>query len=606
MRLLPFADRLVPESDRSDPDALRRARFLLLWSLLGGILCPLFALREWLTFSKPWAAVVLLAVGLAFLGVPYVCRRVSVIAAGSTVGGALAVALFSVAWTHGGIVPTVLMWSALIPLVVSLSGTRRAAYAWTGFVLLGFAVLGLLRTLGVEGVEGDVKDLVTLSAFVVALTFIGRAYESVRERVAIDSAEAQHRVAVQERLESVGHLAAGVAHDFNNLLTIVRGSSRVLLEELGPAHPLAVEVQAIEAAASNGAAIVGRLLAFRANGATETSMFDIGMAVHELDAVLSRLLPEDVSCTMTTAEHLWVKMAPAEVEQILVNLVVNAREAMPCGGKVEVTIARASIGPGAPTSVALPPGDYVVLAVTDTGPGIAPEVLPHIFDPFFTTHAGRGGTGLGLSSVQRMVLRAEGDVVVDTRVGEGTSFRVYLPCLPTPAEFEALEAPSQAGLDPAQLAPAIEPTAPGYAESDGPSGGIVLTPGSAGVALVVDDQPAIARIARRLLQKSGFEVLIARTGSEALELTRANAARIDILLTDVMMPEMDGATLAGEFRRLTNGAPVLYMSGFSNDAEVAREVDTGAAAYLHKPFSPDEFRTAVANALGRDRISKVA
>lgn len=601
VRILTWADYFAAPSPSRDPELVRRTRLLVLVGFVGGAVGIAFGAREWFLFRQPLSCAALLAAGAGFLLVPWLIRHGNTNLAGTLSAAAPYLGLFAVAWVHGGVMPTVLMWGALIPLYLAMTGRSASAYRWGALVLLQYVAIGLASQLGVPGISKNWQPLVPLSGFLVVTTLLSYATDTIRQRLTNERIALEHRIGVQDRLDGIGHLAAGVAHDFNNLLTVIRGSARTLLEELPPDSPLTPDAAAIEEAASRGAAIVRRLLAFRTNQELPTSKFNLAQGVRSLEPLLRRLTPFSIELEVQKGPSVWVEMAPEELEQILVNLVVNAREVMPSGGRIEVSVRARSVDAPDRATERLGPGNYAVLAVRDTGPGVPDDVLPHLFEPFFTTRGERGGTGLGLASVHRIVERAHGDITVETKLQKGTAFEVWLPEVTAPAEIAALEEPSSNGMLPLHVQKAPEAQPPREPLLD-ESGGILIQ-GTVGVALVVDDQPAILRVARRLLRKSGFEVLTAGSGEEALPIIRANAERIDFLLTDVMMPEMSGATLAGEFRRLTGGAPVLYMSGFSHDAEVAREVDSGLALYLHKPFSPEEFRAAVAHVLGQQRVA---
>jgi PAS domain S-box-containing protein len=353
-----------------------------------------------------------------------------------------------------------------------------------------------------------------------------------------------------QRMESVGRLAGGVAHDFNNLLTTILGVSEMILSGLAPGDPLAEDLTAIRDAGRRAAGLTRQLLAFSRKQRLEVRAVDVAELVRGFAPMLSRLIGEDVKVRLDLALGLPRALAdPAQVEQIVLNLAVNARDAMPSGGTL--TIA-AEAGPD---------GASVRLSVSDTGEGMSPEVAARVFEPFFTTKAPGKGTGLGLAMVYGIVRQHGGTITVDTAPRKGTRFDVLLPAAP-----DAARAPD----------PAVG-TAPARGRGE--------------VVLVVDDEPLVRRAVARALGARGYTVLEAEGGEEALALVDARG-RVDVLLSDVVMPGMRGPELVRAFRTRCPGRPALLMSGYPDGGG-----DATVAVDLEKPLTPDVVARAVRAAL---------
>ncbi|MEX2175995.1 MAG: response regulator [Pirellulaceae bacterium] len=360
-----------------------------------------------------------------------------------------------------------------------------------------------------------------------------------------------------QKLEAIGRLAGGVAHDFNNLLTIINGYSDVLLADLEGADPAFEILSEIRAAGERAAGLTRQLLAFGRKQVIAPLVFDVNALVRQLDRSLGRLLGEAIALSCTAAsEPLEVRADPAQVEQILLNLAVNARDAMPTGGQLTIATAARCLDR---SSAALPEdvlsGNYAELTVSDTGVGIAPEVVAHLFEPFFTTKEVGRGTGLGLAAVYGIVKQSGGHLEVESQPGTGTTFRIFLPQV-------AIEDQPQ----PANVASA--------------------SPGNETI-LVVEDDALVRRVIVRMLDVQGYQVLEAGSGSEALTCSRQHSGRIDLLLSDVLLPDTNGNLVAQQLLAERPRTPVLFMSGYSGGAlDFLGELAAGAQL-LEKPFKAE-------------------
>ncbi|MEZ5099808.1 MAG: ATP-binding protein [Thermoleophilia bacterium] len=368
-----------------------------------------------------------------------------------------------------------------------------------------------------------------------------------------------------QRLEAVGRLAGGVAHDFNNLLTAIIGSAEFLLDELPDDDPRRVDALEVRAAADRAARLTGQLLAFSRKQILEPTVLDLNAVVREVDRMLGRLIGEDVELVTHLDPCLpTVHADRGQIEQVVLNLVVNARDAMPSGGRIVLETALHDVPAGSSGPDGVPPGRYVALHVRDTGVGMDEETVARAFEPFFTTKEAGKGTGLGLATVHGVVAQSNGAVAIESRPGVGTTITVLLP---------------QAGGE----------QAAGEAEAQPPA------PRGAGVVLLVEDDPLVGSSVERMLQRLGYAVLAARGADEALALLVARDQPVDLLLTDVIMPGASGRELAGRVTALRPGTPVLYMSGYT-DAELG-PTDLLDAALLHKPFTRDALGARLAEVL---------
>jgi len=410
-------------------------------------------------------------------------------------------------------------------------------------------------------IVGLVVPLLVLSylAYMEASRRIDEAHRHVEEveRLYTDARRRDDELRQVQKLEAIGRLAGGVAHDFNNLLMAIRGYCDLLIEDMEPGDPRRGDADQILQAADRATALTRQLLAFSRRQPVTRRVFTLDEVVTGTEKMLRRLIGEDITVTTAIEPHTArVHADQGQIEQVLMNLALNARDAMPNGGVMRIELASAVFDASSPhRPAAAAPGRYVRLSVIDTGCGMSPEVASRIFEPFFTTKEVGRGTGLGLSTVYGIVDEAGGAIEVDTHVGRGTTFHVYLP--------ETSAAPDGGRVDPALTAPA---------------------PASETV-LLVEDEAIVARLVAGALKKAGYTVLQAANAEEALALARSHPAAIDLLLTDVVMPGMNGRELADEVVRLRQGARVLYMSGYTDDALLCRGVTTNGVPFIQKPFS---------------------
>ena len=360
------------------------------------------------------------------------------------------------------------------------------------------------------------------------------------------------------KMEAVGRLAGGVAHDFNNLLTVITGYSELLLQKIGKESPMHREVEEIQRAGERAASLTQQLLAFSRKQIIEPKVLQLDSLVAEMHKMLTRLIGEDISLQAITGRSLGsVKVDPGQIQQILMNLVVNARDAMPDGGKITIETGNVDLGEGyCALHPYVTPGRFVMLAVSDTGKGMSEEVKAQIFEPFFTTKERGSGTGLGLATTYGAVKQAGGSIEVYSEVGIGTTLRIYLPRI----EEEA-----------------VKPE-----KVDRRSN----LPGGTETVLLVEDEETLRTLCERILGELGYTVLPAGNGAEAIALARKYGDRIDLLLTDVVMPGMNGSELATQLVLHHPEMKVLFMSGYTDDAITRHGVLDEGVSFIGKPFTP--------------------
>jgi len=415
---------------------------------------------------------------------------------------------------------------------------------------------------------------VQLSVRAVRNVASGVAYYETIVRDVTEQRRLQAQLMQAQKMEAVGRLAGGVAHDFNNLLTVIISYSDLLLEDLGRDDPKREDVAAVRKAAEGAAALTHQLLAFSRQQVLQPKVLDVNATVASTEKLLRRLIGEDIQLVAKLGSGLGsVKADPGQIEQVIMNLAVNARDAMPAGGQLTIETANVEMDEayvrGHPLAQ---PGRYVMLAVSDTGTGMDEQTKAHIFEPFFTTKELGKGTGLGLATVYGIVKQSGGFIWLYSEPGHGTSFKIYMPRVDESAERAT----------PAAAAP---------------------LPRGTETILVVEDAPAVRAVTRQVLERQGYTVLEAPNGGAALVLATKHHGPIHLLLTDVVMPGVNGRQLAEQLARPRPDMMVLFTSGYTDDSVVRHGVLESGIAYLQKPFTPDGVARKVREVLDSSRDS---
>jgi signal transduction histidine kinase len=518
----------------------------------------------------------------------------------ATTGLLLGLALVLVAWGLG----TGVFMLVVFVLPVTLAGLLASRRGLLFTIALSIAIVLSIATLeyrspplaGVSPLEGGLTRII-VGTFVIVIVLLGlfldrfgvalrdalsaalareAELEQIRMSLEVRSAELSRtnmelqreiierktleaRLLHSQKMESIGRLAGGVAHDFNNLLTAINGYASLALEALPTNTLISNDLVEIQKAARSATNLTRQLLTFARKQIIEPHVLNLNDLMFELDNLLRRLIGEHIELVLSTATDLWhVKADPGQIEQVLVNLAVNARDAMPDGGQLmietaNVVLERTNAYPHANPA----PGAYVMLTVSDTGTGMTPEVQAHLFEPFFTTKEPGKGTGLGLATCYGIIAQHSGYISVASEARQGTTVRIYLP----------------------QVESMVEPRARRDDIQDQPRGTETL--------LLVEDEPAVRELAARVLREHGYAVLEATGGVEALAiLQQHNEMRPELVLTDLVMPRMSGKTLVEQLLAVYPRIKVLFMSGYTDGGIVHHNHLDSGVAFLQKPFTP--------------------
>jgi PAS domain S-box-containing protein len=418
--------------------------------------------------------------------------------------------------------------------------------------------------------KDGIPTVVRVSGRAVSDSRNGRTFELFAEDVT-ERRALEQQLQQSQKMEAVGRLAGGIAHDFNNLLMVISGYSEFLLDRLGPDPALRGPAQEIASAAVRATSLTRQLLAFSRKQMLAPKILDLNGVVTENLKMLTRMIGEDIDLVMVPAAGLGTVRADAgQIEQVIMNLAVNARDAMPSGGKLTIETSNISLDEEyARFHAPLKPGNYVMLAISDTGAGMDSETQSHIFEPFFTTK-GPKGTGLGLSTVYGIVKQSGGYIWVYSESGKGTTFKIYLPRV-----ADAVESPALVAV---------------------PAEAVATEPGTETI-LLVEDEANLRYLARQYLEKQGYRVLEAADGAVAMQIAVAHEGMIHLLLTDVIMPGMNGRELAQRISEIRPNAKVLYMSGYTENVIGRNGTLDAGVRLLQKPFTLRDLKSKVREVL---------
>jgi PAS domain S-box-containing protein len=392
-----------------------------------------------------------------------------------------------------------------------------------------------------------------------------------RKRTEMEMATLQEQLRQSQKMEAIGRLAGGIAHDFNNLLTVIKGFSQLSLLELKEGDPLRRNIDEIEKATERAASLTRQLLAFSRRQVMEMKILDLNTLLRDLDKMLRRIIGENIELSTLLAKDLGrAKIDPGQIEQVIMNLAVNAKDSMPSGGKLTIETANAELDESyAHHHADVKPGRYVMFSVSDTGVGMTPEVRERVFEPFFTTKEKGRGTGLGLSTVYGIVKQSGGNIWVYSEPDHGTTFKIYLPRVDEPLE-ELREKPMGEEL-----------------------------PHGTETVLVVEDEEKVRTLTVEILGRQGYRVLEASQGDDALAISEKHKGPIHLFLVDVVMPGISGTELAKHLMSLHPETRILYMSGYTDNVIVHHGVLEKGVNYIQKPFTIDELTRKVREVLDK-------
>jgi two-component system cell cycle sensor histidine kinase/response regulator CckA len=459
------------------------------------------------------------------------------------------------------------------PLVVTdlandprVTPAHRASFHSRGYqallvipVKVGERVIGVLSVLSRRDEGFSAEDVMIATAFAAQAAVAlenSRLYQEI-QRAYDELSQTQDQLAQASKMEAVGHLAGGVAHDFNNLLMVIMGRADVVLRGLDAKHSMRPAIQEITRTAQRAADLTHQLLAFSRKQVLKPAVLDLNSVIANLTEMLRRLIGEDIDLVAVLDPALGrAKADLGQIEQIMMNLAVNARDAMPHGGQLTLETANVELDAEyARMHVGVRPGSYVMLALSDTGVGMDSPTQARIFEPFFTTKGPRKGTGLGLAMVYGIVKQSGGNIGVYSEPGQGTTFKIYLPKIDEPIDGGP---------------PSSPPSSPSYGKE---------------TVLVVEDEEGVRALVRDILEQSGYTVLEAGHGAQALETSERHPGPIHLVLTDVVMPEMSGRELVQRLATLRPASKVLFMSGYTANAVVHRGALDFETEFLQKPFT---------------------
>jgi two-component system cell cycle sensor histidine kinase/response regulator CckA len=453
---------------------------------------------------------------------------------------------------------------------------RERVTASIRLALSGTPVPDAIRHLIVRP-DGEIRTVVETFEVVLERGAVARIVGTSQDvtdqkRAALERAALEAQLVQAQKMESVGRLAGGVAHDFNNMLGVIFGHVEMALEQVGPSAPIRSELEGIRKAAERSAELTRQLLAFARKQTVAPKVLDLNDTVGGMLKMLKRLIGEDVDLVWRPSEAVWpVRIDPSQVDQVLANLCVNARDAIVDVGTITIETANRTLDEAfCAHHPDLAPGEYVALVVTDDGCGMDAETLAHAFEPFFTTKGPAKGTGLGLATVYGAVRQNAGGIIADSRPGEGTALTIFLP----------------------RHGGAVEAVRPRTGSGPAVRGHETI--------LLVEDEPAILKLTARMLSKQGYQVLAAAAPGEALRLARAHQGDIHLVMTDVVMPEMNGRELVRNLLPLFPDIKRLFMSGYTADVIGHHSVLEDGVHFLPKPFRPHDLAAKVREALDGD------
>ena len=458
---------------------------------------------------------------------------------------------------------------------ISFSKDARGRYSWVRLIVplsvqdevVGIWLLGR-RDPDDFYPNSDIVLLTNLANQIAPVIENVRLVEQARQEVQ-ENRRLQQQLVHSQKMEAIGRLSAGVAHDFNNILSVIIGYSNLVLRQYGDDKTLGQAVANIKDAGERAATLTKQLLAFSRKQVMEVQLANLNAVVADVEKMLARLAGEDIELlTRLETDLPNVRVDPGQMGQVVINLAVNARDAMPNGGQIVIETKALHCEKGSARHEGVPPGEYVVLTVEDNGSGVDPEIKARMFEPYFTTKEMGKGTGLGLSMVYGIIEQSAGHIFVDSELGHGTRFTIYLPVATADTKGFEIEVPRSK-----------------------------VTQGGTETILLVEDEASVREVTSEILRSNGYQVIVAEDGEEAIAHFESAPREIDLLLTDVVMPQMKGPELA---RRLQERAPnlrVVYMSGYNEESILGKRIGEEGSILIQKPFSPNQLASRIRDVL---------
>jgi signal transduction histidine kinase/ActR/RegA family two-component response regulator len=580
----------APAIRAGDTDATRRARLIVICCAFGTVGCISYGLIHLLLFKFTLSSSVLFASAFFMSAAPVVLRLSgSYRLVAHILGSILLFDVLFTAWLEGGFPVGSLIWTLPLAILGPHLVGSTASLIWTVLCCGGYVLIYIADEKGWTAgsallVHPDAArrlDLMIMIGVITVTLGLVTALESLLKQSVKEKSNVEDELRQAQKLESIGLLAGGVAHDFNNLLSVVLTYAHLLQDDIPKDDPRRVNVERIATAARRAAELTRQLLQFSRKDIEQLETFDLNQVGREVTDLLQRSLGERIELRFQPAADLWyINADPRHIQQVLLNLAINARDAMENGGVL--TIETSNVDRAHPPKIRgieLPQGRYICLVVRDNGRGMSEEVKLRAFEPFYTTKPTGKGSGLGLSTVYGIIARLHGLIFLESKQGEGTTVTILLPAT------ESSLSPTKIVADLAMLA------------SKQPFVSFTL--------LLVEDDDAVRGAMRRLLTKLGFEVLTARGGEDALRICQNYAGDINVLLTDVVMPGISGSQLVEEAMRYRPRITVVYMSGYPDNETVRYGVSQGRFGFLQKPFSEETLLNTLATTLSEPPAERI-
>lgn len=558
----------IPQAVRDDPAESRISSSTVAASMVAWPFLFAMAIEQYFTYGLWTASLPIGIAGTVFAATPLLLRVLSPPRVRDVLGATIYLAAFAIGIARGGLLLSIITWNLVLVFGAGLFSSKPVAAVWGALILFQAVALYLWRA---AEVVPYVPALPLQELLGVSLLFIWTVVAARLMTQARDEGEAERRaltaqVGRLERIEALGRLSGGVAHDFNNLLMVISGHAGLLRDEIDDAE-LLDDLDAILEASSRGREFTGRLLAMSRGESAAPTLMDVSLIVKDFGKLARRVVPQYIEFELDFAADATAMVDPAALEQVLLNACMNSADALPQGGTIRLEASVVAVTkPIKGLHGVVGPGRWVKVTISDTGTGIPPAVLEHMFDAFYSTKSKTEGTGIGLSTAFSAIRELRGEIIVESQVGIGTKFEIFLP-------FVAGEA--------------------GLGDE---SSALIVDASDASKLLLVDDEPGVRSVLRRVFEKNGYEVVEAADGDAARRIFEANPDVFDLVVTDVIMPHFSGVELASAVRAIRPKTPFVFVSGYV-DGEDRMQIESDNSSFVQKPFSQKAILKAVRAAM---------